>query len=149
MTSNPALEIYSARLLTAPVAAVYNAFADPQVLARWWGPEGFTNTLHEFDLRPGGRWVLTMHGPGKGHYENASIFERVEPLRLVAWRRISQPHFDMEVGFEALGPAQTRISFRMLFKTAAECAKIRPFATPKNEENFDRLERELARIDTH
>lgn len=148
MPAAPAHEIYSSRLLNAPVEKVYNAFADPQVLARWWGPEGFTNTIHEFDLRPGGKWALTMHGPEKGHYQNASIFERVEPHRLVAWRRVSQPYFDMEVGFEAQEPSQTRISFRMLFKTAAECEKIRPFATPKNEENFDRLQRELARIDT-
>lgn len=146
MTSDPAREIYSARILRAPVEGVYEAFSNPEILARWWGPEGFTNTIREFDLRPGGRWLLTMHGPGKGHYENASVFEHVEPLRLVRWTRTSQPRFDMEIGFESLSPFQTRISFRMLFKTAAECEKIRPFATPKNEENFDRLERELARM---
>ncbi len=143
MSSDPTLEICSARLLEAPVGKVYQAFADPLRLARWWAPEGFTNTFGEFDLRPGGKWVLTMHGPGKGHYENASVFQRVEPRRVISWSRVSQPHFDMEVGFEEVAVSQTRISFRMRFKTEAECEKIRPFATPKNEENFDRLEREL------
>ena len=40
------------------------------------GTGGFTNTIHLFDLRPGGRWVLTMHGPEKGNYENESILKQ-------------------------------------------------------------------------
>lgn len=34
-------------------------------LKNWWGPDGFTNTFHEFNLRPNGKWILTMHGPEK------------------------------------------------------------------------------------
>jgi hypothetical protein len=34
----------------------------------------------------------------------------------------------------------------MIFETAEECNKIKGFATPKNEENFDRLERELLKM---
>lgn len=122
---------------------VYKAFADPEHLKIWWGPDGFTNTIHEFDLQPGGKWILTMHGPEKGNYENSSVFKTVEPLRFISWTRVSQPLFDMEVGFEKLADAKTRISFRMSFSTAEECEKIRTFAGPKNEENFDRLEKEL------
>ena len=33
--------------------------ANPLHLQNWWGPEGFTNTFHEFDLKPEGRWILT------------------------------------------------------------------------------------------
>jgi hypothetical protein len=51
--------------------------------------------------------------------------------------------FDMEVGFEPLSDSTSKISFRMIFKTADECDKIKKFAVPKNEENFDRLERTL------
>lgn len=143
MSTPVANEIYSARLLNAPVAQVYQAFADPVLLAQWWGPEGFSNTIHEFDLRPGGSWKLTMHGPEQGNYENASVFTVVTPMQLVRWTRSSQPLFDMELGFEALNANQTVFSFRMVFSTETECNKIRPFAMPKNEENFDRLERLL------
>lgn len=144
MSEHSNREIFSTRILNAPLAVVYRAFADPLHLTNWWGPEGFTNTIHEFDLRPGGKWILTMHGPEKGNYENASIFNVVEPLQLVSWKRTSQPLFEMEVRFEEISLTQTRISFTMIFNTVEECEKIRPFATPKNEENFDRLERELA-----
>lgn len=139
-------EIFSSRILNSPIEAVYRAFAEPLHLKNWWGPEGFTNTIHEFDLKSGGKWILTMHGPEKGNYENASVFKVVEPLKLVSWKRTSKPLFDMEVGFKKLGETETEISFRMIFDTVEDCKKIKDFAGPKNEENFDRLERELVNI---
>ena len=71
-------QIYNSRILNYPVELLYQAFANPEQLKRWWGPAGFTNTIHEFELRPGGNWILTMHGPEKGNYENSSVFEKVE-----------------------------------------------------------------------
>lgn len=146
MSSKPDREIFSSRILNAPIATVYQAFANPLYLKEWWGPEGFTNTIHEFDLQPGGKWKLTMHGPEKGNYENESIFKTVEPNKRIAWTRISKPLFHMEVGFQKISDTQTEISFRMIFENAEECNKIKCFATPKNEENFDRLERELLKM---
>jgi uncharacterized protein YndB with AHSA1/START domain len=135
--------VLSNRIITAPVSAVYHFFANPTLLKTWWGPEGFTNTIHEFELKPGGRWVLTMHGPEKGNYENSSVFTEVVPNQLVAWTRLSQPLFDMEVSFEEIDSSKTRISFKMIFATSEECEKMRKFVEPKNEENFDRLQRAI------
>ena len=146
MKSNPEQEIYSSRVLNAPIKRVYEAFSNSKHLKNWWGPKGFTNTFHEFDLRSGGKWILTMHGPEVGNYENESVFKTVEPLKLIAWKRISKPLFDMEVAFEEINKSTTKISFRMIFETVEECEKIRRFAEPKNEENFDRLEDELLNI---
>ena len=146
MSSNSDNEIYSSREVNASLENLYQAFANPLYLKEWWGPEGFTNTIHEFDLRPEGKWILTMHGPEKGNYENSSVFKIVEPNQLIRWTRISQPLFDMEVGFEKMSDSTSKISFRMIFSTVEECDKIRSFVEPKNEENFDRLERELLNI---
>lgn len=143
MNSQSNLEIFSSRTLNSRVEEVYNAFANPSCLKNWWGPNGFTNTIHEFDLKPGGKWVLTMHGPEKGNYENSSVFKIVKPNEFVSWKRISQPLFDMEIAFEKITDSKTKISFRMIFETVEECNKIRTFAEPKNEENFDRLEKEI------
>ena len=146
MSENVDCEILSSRILNASVEIVYQAFANPLNLQKWWGPEGFTNTIHEFDLRPGGKWILTMHGPEKGDYENSSIFKKVVPDKLITWTRVSQPLFDMEVEFKKVSDSKSRISFRMLFNSVEECGKIKRFALPKNEENFDRLERELTNL---
>ncbi len=53
-------EIVNSRIVNAPVDMVYAAFANPDHLKTWWGPAGFTNTIHQFDLRPGGKWILTI-----------------------------------------------------------------------------------------
>ena len=140
---NSSREIFSSRALNVPIETLYNAFANPDQLKIWWGPEGFTNTIHEFDLNPGGKWILTMHGPDIGNYENYSVFDVVKPLELISWKRISQPLFDMEVGFARISDNQSQISFRMIFDSIEACNKIRSFVEPKNEENFDRLERLL------
>ncbi len=143
MSSTTNNQIFSSRILNIPVEKAYRAFTNPLHLKEWWGPEGFTNTFHEFDLRPGGKWILTMHGPEKGNYENSSVFKLVEPNRLISWTRVSKPLFEMEVAFEPISDSTSKISFRMIFGSEEECEKVRRFAEPKNEENFDRLESEL------
>ncbi|GEC73233.1 Activator of Hsp90 ATPase homolog 1-like protein [Flavobacterium flevense] len=148
MTPNSDREIFSSRILNYPLEIVYEAFANPLHLKNWWGPNGFTNTIHEFDLKAGGKWILTMHGPEKGNYENASVFKIVEPLALISWTRETQPLFDMEIKFRKLSDSRSEISFLMTFDTTEECQKIKKFAEPKNEENFDRLENEISKIQT-
>ena len=70
-------EIVNTRLFSAPREKVFEAFADPAQVARWWGPNGFTNTIQEFDLRIGGRWRLIMHAPNGTAYHNESEFTAV------------------------------------------------------------------------
>jgi len=48
------LEILTTQLIGLPRELVFKAWTDPQHLAKWWGPKGFTNTFHEFDASPGG-----------------------------------------------------------------------------------------------
>lgn len=135
--------IFSSRLINTTIEKLYRAFAHPQHLKNWWGPEGFTNTIHEFDLRPEGKWLLTMHGPEKNNFENASIFKEVVPNQRVSWTRTTAPYFDMEIGFESISDTASKISFTMVFQSSEECNKMRKFIAEKNEENFDRLEKEL------
>ena len=44
---------------------------DPARIARWWGPAGFTNTIHTFDFRPGGEW---RRSAGPCHLEAANYY---------------------------------------------------------------------------
>jgi uncharacterized protein YndB with AHSA1/START domain len=136
----PECEIVSTRVINAPRHLVFRAWTDPSLLQQWWGPAGFTNTFREFDLRVGGRWRFTMHGPEKGNYENECVFLRIDEPHLLAWDRISKPLFRVVVSFEEAGADRTNLTFRMQFSSEAECAKIRKYAPSKNEENFDKLE---------
>ncbi len=87
-----------------------------------------------------------MHGTGKGNYPNECVFLKVDAPSLIVWDRISQPHFRVVTTFEEAVDANTKLTFRMQFKSKEACDKIRPFATEKNEENFDKLEVELAKM---
>jgi uncharacterized protein YndB with AHSA1/START domain len=139
-----ACEIVSSRLFDAPPAKVFRAWADPEILKEWWGPAGFTNTFHEFDPQPGGKWRFTMHGPEKGNYENEVVFRIVDEPDLIVWDRISQPLFRVVTTFEAAENGKTMLVFRMQFENEKLCATIRQFAPEKNEENFDKLEKQIA-----
>src|SRR5579862_1989189 len=56
-------ELVFRRLLDAPRELVFDVWTNPAHVPQWWGPNGFTTTIHEMDVRPGGVWRLTMHGP--------------------------------------------------------------------------------------
>jgi uncharacterized protein YndB with AHSA1/START domain len=140
-----ALEIVNTRVIDRPRELVWNAWTNPEHLARWWGPKGFTNTFQEFDLTPGGAWRFVMHGPDGAHYQNEIMFiDIVKPERIV-FDHVSGPRFEVTATF-AEQSGQTRITFRMLFQSAAECARVKAFAVEANEQNFDRLEAELAEM---
>jgi uncharacterized protein YndB with AHSA1/START domain len=142
----PECEIVTIRILNASRENVFRAWKDPDILKSWWGPFGFTNTFHEFNPVPGGKWRFIMHGPEKGNYPNEVVFLRVDKPELIAWDRISQPHFRIVTTFENLQDGKTNLTFRMQFDSKEACEKLRPFVTGKNEENFDKLEVELAKM---
>jgi uncharacterized protein YndB with AHSA1/START domain len=149
LITTPECEIVSSRVFGYPRERVFRAWSDPLYLRQWWGPAGFTNTFNEFDFRVGGKWSFVMHGPDKGIYVNECEFIKVDPPSLIAWKRFSKPHFQVVATFDELSPVETRLVFRMLFNTADECGKVRPFAVGKNEENFDRLDKVLAEMSVH
>jgi uncharacterized protein YndB with AHSA1/START domain len=144
--STPDCEIVSSRVVSFSQELVFKAWTDPNHLKNWWGPKGFTNTFEEFDLRPGGRWKFVMHAPDKGNFQNECEFVKIEKPSEIAWIRISKPLFNIVATFEKIADDQTKIVFRMVFDTAEECAKLRPYVVDKNEENFDRLENELSKM---
>ncbi|RZL33897.1 MAG: ATPase [Pedobacter sp.] len=146
INTTPDCEIVTSRNVNFAIEKVFEAFANPAHLKNWWGPAGFTNTFNEFDFKVGGKWSFVMHGPEAGNYANECEFIKIERPTLIAWKRHSQPLFQVLFTFESLAENQTKIVFKMLFDTAKECSKLKPYVVDKNEENFDKLEIELLSI---
>lgn len=70
------------RIFDAPREAVFEAWTDPDQVARWFGPEGFRTEAVEIDLRVGGRYELVMvHGDAR-HPVRYEIVE-LDPPRLL------------------------------------------------------------------
>lgn len=78
-------DIRITRVYDAPVEAVWDAWTVPDQVARWWGPRGFTLTTHHKDLRAGGTWRYTMHGPDGVDYPNVTSYHVVEPRRRLVY----------------------------------------------------------------
>jgi uncharacterized protein YndB with AHSA1/START domain len=116
-------EIVITRVLNAPRELVFKAWTEPEHLVNWWGPNGFTNTFHEVNIKPGGVWRFTMHGPDGMDFPNLITFtEVVKPERLVYEHGSGEEgdpnKFNVVVTFEVLGD-QTRLTMRSIFATAA------------------------------
>lgn len=141
----PDCTIQSTRVFNTPRETMFKAWSDPLLLAQWWGPKGFTNTFNEFDFKVGGYWRFIMHGPTGGDYKNECVFLKITTPESIVWDRISQPLFQVSVRFDDMD-GKTLVTFLMIFDSVAACEKIRKFAPAANEENFDRLEKQLATI---
>jgi len=77
-------EVTITRLVAAPRDLVFRAWTEPAHLARWWGPQGFTNPVCEVDARVGGELRIVMRGPDGTDYPMRGVFrEVVAPQRLV------------------------------------------------------------------
>lgn len=75
---NKSNELYINRIYDAPVKTVWDAWCDPAQAAKWWGPRGFTITTHSKELKVGGTWRYTMHGPDGVDYPNTTRYLEVE-----------------------------------------------------------------------
>ena len=125
---------------------VFKAWTDPELLAVWWGPKGFTNTFHTFELKPGGKWHFTMHGPDGVDYENLCVFQEIVDPERVVLDHIETVHRFLLSGIFTAVNSGTAIEFRQVFMSADECNRIRSFVTDANEQNLDRLEAVLSKL---
>jgi len=136
-------QIVSSRIINGSRDLIFKAWTDPLHLEKWWGPAGFTNTFHEYNLEPGGNWSFTMHGPDGKNYRNECVFIEIKaPVKLV-WDHVTGPIFQLVANFDELPDNKTRVTFRQIFRSPKECENIKVYAVNANEENFDRLEQEL------
>ena len=108
--------LHVAALLPASADKVWKAWTDPEQIAEWWGPDGFTNTIHKMDLVPGGEWRLTMHGPDGKNYPNRSEFREIVPQQKIVFQHFN-PNYLAAIIFEPKGN-QTELSWTMEFETA-------------------------------
>jgi len=132
-------EMVLSRVIDAPREKIFDAWADPAKIAKWWGPRGFHSTIDKYDFRPGGKWKFVMHGPdGKDYPNDNSFVEIVRPERVVV-RHNGPPIFQIAATFEDLGGGKTRIVWRGTFESAEVLEKVRSYAQPGAEDNLAKL----------
>jgi uncharacterized protein YndB with AHSA1/START domain len=141
--ANTDTEVVTSRVIAATRDHVFAAWTDPSILACWWGPNGFTNSFHTFDLKPEGLWEFTMHAPDGSDFNNTCVFKHIEAPTYLEFDHLKDMHFYKAMVSFAEDPAGTRIEWTMRFGTVEELRPIRNFIEQANEENLDRLEHQL------
>ena len=130
------------RIIAAPRGVVFAAIRDPDRLARWWGPAGFSNTFAEFDFKEGGYWRFTMHGPDGRNYPNEIVFVEIVPDERVLLEHFSGHHFLLEISLSDQRD-KTLLKWRQTFDTIEHYRKIADFVAGANEQNIDKLVDEI------
>lgn len=73
------------RVLRAPRSLVFKALTEPDQLAEWWGPHGFTAPSVEVDLRVGGDYRIAMQPPEGDLFYLSGAFREVDPPARLAY----------------------------------------------------------------
>jgi uncharacterized protein YndB with AHSA1/START domain len=145
LTGTAERQIVLLRMYEVPRERVFEACTSPEHLAHWWGPNGFTITTDAFDLRPGGTWRFTMHGPDGVDYPNLIVFDEMDPPALLSYEHSGQPDeddppFHVTVTFDDfLG--MTILTSRMVFASAdaRDLVVDKYGAIEGGNQTFDRL----------
>lgn len=87
------------RVLRAPAARIYKAFLDPDAMAKWLPPHGFTGKVHEMDARVGGRYKMsfTNFSTGNGHHFGGQYQELVPDEKIVYTDAFDDPNLPGEM----------------------------------------------------
>lgn len=118
-------ELTMTRLVHAPRALVYQVWTDPEHMPKWWGPNGFKNTIHHMEVKVGGLCHYTMHGPDGTDFPNFMHYEEVIPNEKLVYR-----HTDGEtIGFHVITTFEdkedgTLITMTSTFPTAEQKRKV-------------------------
>ena len=118
LSSTEDRELRLRRTLNAPISMVWEVWTKPEHIARWWGPNGFTNTINTMDVVPGGDWHLVMHGPDGTNYAYKSTFIEVIEFKRISYEHFN-PHIIATIDFKADGE-RTHLDWHMLFDSAAD-----------------------------
>jgi uncharacterized protein YndB with AHSA1/START domain len=145
-------EIRTIRVYDAPVDLVWKAWTELDQLAQWWGPRGFTITTHTRQLRPGGSWEFTMHGPDGVDYPNFVRYHEVVPHARLAYGHGASsdaaPMFQVTATFRDLG-GTTELDMRMTLPTAEAAQKTRlMIKAHSGYSTWDRLAEHLEKVES-
>ena len=123
-------ELYIERIYPASLNKVWDAWADPEQAAKWWGPRGFTITHHSKELKTGGHWSYTMHGPDGVNYPNTTKYlEVIHHSRMVYDHGGNDDHpplFRVTVNFIDLN-GKTKMEMTMAFANPEVAAESKKF----------------------
>jgi uncharacterized protein YndB with AHSA1/START domain len=125
-TATAQRELVITRIFDAPRQLVFKAWTEPEHLARWWGPAGFSIICFNGEVRPGGAWCRTMRSPEGIVFRKHGIYRNIAPAERLVFTYVSDdaegnpgPETLVTVTFADLD-GRTRVTLRQTpFESAA------------------------------
>lgn len=75
------------RVFNAPKELVWKAWTEPEMVMKWWGPEGFTSPSAKVDLQVGGKYIYAMQGPAGSEWDrvmySAGVYKEIIPYEKI------------------------------------------------------------------
>lgn len=120
MSSTADREIVISRVVNAPQALVFEVWTKPEHLVNWWGPNGFSITNEEANIKTGGNWKFVMHGPDGVDYPTDVVYHEVTPISKLRYSVSGKDHpehlnFTTTVTFEEVGDGKIKVTMTGLF----------------------------------
>ena len=76
-------ELVIKRLFNAPIEKVWQAWTNPKLVEKWWGPQFFTAPKIEIDFREGGKYFYCMRSPDGKDYCSSGVYEEIVPMQKI------------------------------------------------------------------
>lgn len=138
-----------------PRDLVWTAWTEPEHIAQWFGPEGYSTRVEEYEFKTGGQFKYVMIAPDGNEYPGTSIFKEISPKdRIVATDDFSDNYVeknpDVPSGmivtetFEDLGK-RTKVTISIDHKSAEDKRKHEEMGVVAGwGSTLDKLEKHLA-----
>jgi uncharacterized protein YndB with AHSA1/START domain len=130
-------ELILERTFNAPIDLVFKVWTDPEHLAKWWGPKGFTTTVETLEPHPGGQLLLTMHGANGLVIPMRGVFQEVTPPGRLVFMTSS---FENETGEAQLEVLNTVTLVEVNGKTKLTLQATIVKSTPVVQPSLDEME---------
>ena len=128
------------RILNAPRDLVWKVLTDPDHIKHWWGPNGFSLTTHEHEMRIGGQWNFTMHGPEGTNFVNEMVYDEIVKPERIVLSHGPFPKFQMHIELIDRGD-KTELRWKNVFEDDQEFKQAVEVyhAVEGLDQNLDRL----------
>lgn len=146
MEDNENRKMRITRRVKAPLKLVWEICSKPEHMTKWWGPKGYTNSIHKLEFEKDGNWEMTMHDPNGTDYHYKSKFKEIIPYKKIEYEHFD-PHFVATILFESQDE-YTLIDWSMVFETE----ELRTWvienyrADVGQTQNMDRLEAYITEV---
>ncbi|MEO9967914.1 MAG: SRPBCC domain-containing protein [Reichenbachiella sp.] len=111
------------RVFNAPIKLVWEAWTQPDHIAKWWGPKGMEVSIVEHSFKVGGAWKFAMVMPDGKEFITEGIYSEIVPEKKIISSADFKPMtegVEIQAHFEGLGD-KTKFVFKVVHETEEYC----------------------------